>query len=234
VSWTSTQNAQEPEIRPSTFIDLFQLCLLSCGFCCGHIQKAGTRSGICKAWKCFWQGFLCCRCNERVGSKYQMYLERPQVLYVISQIVYLYLLHVSTFLHISLSSNITKQQSGIFHIHIYIYIKVKWSRYRPGVAQRVDRVIALLFHDRGTRSGWVVSSTPRPDFTPGKEPVTTLQEAGWAPEPIWTVGKTRPHWDSIPDRPARSQSLYRLSYPAHYIYIYIGLYTQFLGFRFCR
>ena len=31
--------------------------------------------------------------------------------------------------------------------------KVKWSRYRSGVAQRVGRGIALLFHDRGTRSG---------------------------------------------------------------------------------
>jgi hypothetical protein len=30
-------------------------------------------------------------------------------------------------------------------------VKVKCSRYRPGVAQRVDRDIALLFHDRGTR-----------------------------------------------------------------------------------
>jgi len=28
-------------------------------------------------------------------------------------------------------------------------------------------------------------------------------------------GKSRPHRDSILDRPARSQSLYRLSYPAH-------------------
>ena len=28
-------------------------------------------------------------------------------------------------------------------------------------------------------------------------------------------GKSRPHRDSIPDRPARSQSLYRLSYTAH-------------------
>ena len=45
---------------------------------------------------------------------------------------------------------------------------VKWSRYRPGVTQRVGRVIALLFHDRGTRRGWVVSSTLRPHFTPGK------------------------------------------------------------------
>jgi len=33
-------------------------------------------------------------------------------------------------------------------------VKVKWSRYRTGVAQRVGRGIALLFHDRGTRRGW--------------------------------------------------------------------------------
>jgi len=63
--------------------------------------------------------------------------------------------------------------------------------------------------------GWMVSSTPRPHFTPGKEPVPILQEAGWAPGPVWTGGKSRPHRDSIPDRPARSQSLYRLSCRAH-------------------
>ena len=45
--------------------------------------------------------------------------------------------------------------------------KVKWSRYRPGVAQRVGRGIALLFHYRITRRRWVVRSTPRPHFTPG-------------------------------------------------------------------
>ena len=83
-------------------------------------------------------------------------------------------------------------------------IKVKWSRYRPGVAQRVGRGIALLFHDRGTRTGWVVSSTPRPHFTPGKDPVPILQVAGWAPGPVWTGGKSHPHRDSILDRPARS------------------------------
>jgi len=32
-------------------------------------------------------------------------------------------------------------------------VKVKCSRYRPDVAQRVGRDIALLFHDRGTRRG---------------------------------------------------------------------------------
>jgi hypothetical protein len=50
----------------------------------------------------------------------------------------------------------------------------------------------------------------------GKDPVPISQEAGWAPGPVWTGGKSRPLRDSIiPDRPARSQSLYRLSYPAH-------------------
>jgi len=38
-------------------------------------------------------------------------------------------------------------------IYICIYKKVKCCRYRPGVAQREGRGIALLFHDRGTRSG---------------------------------------------------------------------------------
>ena len=71
------------------------------------------------------------------------------------------------------------------------------------MAQRVGRGIALLFHDRGTRREWVVSSTPMSHYTPGKDPVPILQEAGWAPGPVWTDGKSRPHWDSIPDRPAR-------------------------------
>ena len=61
----------------------------------------------------------------------------------------------------------------------------------------------------------MVSSTPRPHFAPGEDPVPLVQEAGWVPEPVWTGVKFRPHWDSIPDRPARSHSLYRLSYLAH-------------------
>ena len=79
----------------------------------------------------------------------------------------------------------------------------------------MGKVIALLFHDRGTRKGWVVSCTPRPHFTPGKEPVPIFQEAGWALGPVWTGGKSCPHRDSILDCPARSQSLYQLSYLAY-------------------
>ena len=81
----------------------------------------------------------------------------------------------------------------------------------------------------------MVSSTPRPLFTHGVDPVPILQEAGWAPGPIWTGGKSRPHWDSIPDCPANSQSVHRQSYSAHvnvrvcvcvYIYIYIDTHTH--------
>jgi len=97
----------------------------------------------------------------------------------------------------------------------YPLVKGKEILLQPGVAQRVGRGIALLFHDHGTRRQWVVSSTPRPHFNPGKDPVPILQEDGWAPGPVWTGRKSRPHQDSIPDRPAHSQSLYRLSYPAH-------------------
>jgi len=58
--------------------------------------------------------------------------------------------------------------------------------------------------------------TPRPLFTPGKNLVPMAQEAGWAPGSVWIgVENLAPHRDSIPGPPARSESLYRLSYPAH-------------------
>jgi hypothetical protein len=37
--------------------------------------------------------------------------------------------------------------------YTHLTVKVKLSRYRPGVAQRVGTGIVLLFHDRGTRRG---------------------------------------------------------------------------------
>jgi len=42
---------------------------------------------------------------------------------------------------------------------------------------------------------------------PGKDPVPILQEAVWAPGPVWTGGKSRSHRYSIADLPARNQSL---------------------------
>ena len=52
--------------------------------------------------------------------------------------------------------------------------------------------------------------------TRGKDPVPNVQEAGWAPGPVWTGAENlTPNGIRSPDRPARSLSLYRLSYPAH-------------------
>ena len=62
----------------------------------------------------------------------------------------------------------------------------------------------------------MVSNTPRPLFTPGKDPVPIVQEAGWAPGLVWTGAENlAPTGFRSPDRPARNQSLYGLRYPAH-------------------
>jgi hypothetical protein len=51
-------------------------------------------------------------------------------------------------------------------------------------------------------------------FTPAKEPVPILQKAGWAPRTVWTGAENLvPTGIRSPDRPARSESLYRLRYP---------------------
>ena len=61
--------------------------------------------------------------------------------------------------------------------------------------------------------GWVVNTTPRPLYPRGKDPVPIVQEAGWAPGPVWTGAENLASTGiRSPDRPARSESLYRLSY----------------------
>ena len=50
---------------------------------------------------------------------------------------------------------------------------------------------------------------------PGNDPVSIVQEVGWAPGSVWT-GAENLALNGIrsPNRPARSESLYRLSYPS--------------------
>jgi hypothetical protein len=74
---------------------------------------------------------------------------------------------------------------------------------------------ALQFLNRGAWWGGVVSTTPRPLY-PRKRHGTLVQEAGWVPGPVLTCAKNlAPTRIRFPDRTARSQSLYRLSHPAH-------------------
>jgi hypothetical protein len=63
------------------------------------------------------------------------------------------------------------------------------------------------------RCGSVFNATPRPLYS--RERPVTHCIGGWV-DPrtgLDGCGKYRPHRDSNPDRPTRSESLYRLSYP---------------------
>jgi hypothetical protein len=71
----------------------------------------------------------------------------------------------------------------------------------------VDIGVALPFRDLGARRGG--RSAPSPGrFTPGKDPVPIVQEAGWAAGPVWTCAKNlAPTRIRSPDHPARSTKL---------------------------
>ena len=102
-----------------------------------------------------------------------------------------------------------------------VKVKVKCSLYRPGVAQRVGRGIALLFYDRGTRR-WGEWSASRPgrSLPPGKTRYPLYRRLGG---PQGRSGRVRkisspPGFDPGPSSPA-AQSLYRLSYRAQGIIV---------------
>jgi hypothetical protein len=83
----------------------------------------------------------------------------------------------------------------------------------PEVEYRYSSTLSLTSAIDG--DGW---STPRPGrFIPGKDPVPIVQEAGWTPGSVWTGAENLapPPRTGLrsPERPARSESLYRLSYP---------------------
>ena len=59
--------------------------------------------------------------------------------------------------------------------------------------------------------------TPRPGrFTPGKDPISIVQEAGWASGPVWKGAENlAPHRDSIPglSSPYRGPDTLQRSFP---------------------
>jgi len=62
--------------------------------------------------------------------------------------------------------------------------------------------------------GWVVNAMPRPLYPLERDPVPIVWEAEWAPGTVWTGAENLPPSGiRSPDRPARSESLYRLNYP---------------------
>ena len=84
------------------------------------------------------------------------------------------------------------------------------------MAHRGSRGIALPFHDHSTRRGWGVSFTLRPLFTPAKTWHPLYRRLCGTQGRSGHVCKISPPTGTrSPDRPAHSQSLYRLSFPAH-------------------
>jgi hypothetical protein len=80
--------------------------------------------------------------------------------------------------------------------------------------------------------GWLA---PRPGrFTlRERDPVPIVPEAGWAPGPVWTAAENLvPTGIRSPVRPARSESLYRLSYRGP-IFLLLLLLLLLLLFYFC-
>jgi len=60
---------------------------------------------------------------------------------------------------------------------------------------------------------WVANATPRPLYPRERDSGPFVWEAAWAPGPAWTGAENlAPTGIRSPDRPARSESLYRLSY----------------------
>jgi hypothetical protein len=88
----------------------------------------------------------------------------------------------------------------------------------------------LLVLHLGTRWGWMVSVTPRPRFTPGERTSGTHCTGGWMGSRAGLDAEARrkilcPCRGSNPDRPARSQTLYCLSYRGSYydlVWIILG------------
>ena len=109
--------------------------------------------------------------------------------------------------------------------HIYIWWIIKFFIFKgKKVKVKCTLVQALRLctgrtAHRGTMALDVCegsASRPGRFLPPGKDPIPIVQEAGWAPGPVWTGAENlAPTGIRSPDRPARSQSLYRLSYPAH-------------------
>ena len=91
--------------------------------------------------------------------------------------------------------------------------KVKWSRFWPGVAQRVGRGISLLFHDRGTKGCEWSAAHPSRTLLPGKSRYPLYRRLGGAQGRSGRVENLVPIGIQSPDRPVSSESLNRLSYP---------------------
>jgi hypothetical protein len=95
-----------------------------------------------------------------------------------------------------------------------IQIWERWSKLKKMLLQ-TRMHLRLCYEASPLEGGEGTGSRSRPLSTPGKDPVPIVLEAGWAPGTVWTSAENlAPIGIRSPDRPARGQSPYWLSYPA--------------------
>jgi hypothetical protein len=93
---------------------------------------------------------------------------------------------------------------------MYIILKSKAVPLHAMNAPEGEEVQLLLILNLGTRWGWVVGITLRPHFILGKGHLVPIeQEAGWAPEPVWTQRLEEETSASVGDRIPVIQSIVR-------------------------
>ena len=109
------------------------------------------------------------------------------------------------------------EQSSRFRLHTtFLWACRKTAEHfysRPQRPKGGAKVQLYSSFNLRARWGWLVNATSLPIY-PRERPGTRCIGA-WVEPRVGLDGcwKTRPHPDSIPDRPARSESLYRLRYP---------------------
>jgi len=102
-------------------------------------------------------GLHCVRCCEHDNQP--TISAEGRICFSIRTIIYFFLRHGDCFQFGQF--NPERRHAVVFHkLHnkvsfsVQKKIKLKCSRYRSGVAQRVGKVTPLLFHDHGTRRGF--------------------------------------------------------------------------------
>ena len=105
-------------------------------------------------------------------------------------------------------------------------VKVKFTLEQATKAQKGRYSSTLSLTSALDRGGW---SMPRPGcFTPGMDPVPTVQEAGWAPGPVWMGAENLAPLGFDPwIHPVASHYTNSVSYI--YIYIYKTIYYRNFG-----